>query len=161
MRNNHSGKKVSKLTFIKYVKSDKRGNAMWLTKCDCGNTKVIAAHEILKGKTKSCGCVQTQNRSALGKKRWEIIKNLPRMANGYFPSINMSVEEQKITFDIDEALDLKPQKTKYSVERYGFKCPKCKENRKDFVTRYRINYYYCVCCGHEFMVNPELKIPSR
>lgn len=150
-RVDHTGKKVSSLTFIRYSHSDKHGNAMWLMRCDCGKEKVIGAAKILKLSTKSCGCVSTKTRSELGKKRWALKKDLPRLSSGYFPSLNMSLEDQQVSFDIDAVLDLKPHKTKYAQPRWNFKCPKCQESRKDFVMRYRIKYYYCVVCGHEFI----------
>ena len=35
---------------------EKRRTAMWLCKCDCGNEKTIAAHDLKHGTT-SCGCI--------------------------------------------------------------------------------------------------------
>lgn len=38
--------------------SDKRGHALWLCECDCGNTKIIPSHKLLEGQALSCGCMQ-------------------------------------------------------------------------------------------------------
>ena len=38
-----------------------RKTAMWLCKCDCGNEKLIAAHDLKHG-TVSCGCVARQSK---------------------------------------------------------------------------------------------------
>ena len=37
--------------------ADKRGHAMWLCQCDCGNTKTLPAHKLMAGEYKSCGCM--------------------------------------------------------------------------------------------------------
>lgn len=45
----------------------------WLFKCDCGNTKPISVNHVIKGTTKSCGCLHkkslVKSRSALEKSR--------------------------------------------------------------------------------------------
>ena len=33
-------------------------NYMWLCRCDCGNEIVVLSGNLLKGNTKSCGCIQ-------------------------------------------------------------------------------------------------------
>lgn len=52
------GQKFGKLTVLKMVRVDrgKYGKLMWETKCDCGNTHIAAPTDIVRGKTKSCGC---------------------------------------------------------------------------------------------------------
>jgi hypothetical protein len=34
-----------------------RGQTVWLCKCDCGNTKAIARSSLVRGLTRSCGCL--------------------------------------------------------------------------------------------------------
>lgn len=34
---------------------------MWLTKCDCGNEKIVKSDYLNNGNTKSCGCLQKEN----------------------------------------------------------------------------------------------------
>lgn len=38
-------------------------------KCDCGNTKEVRKEKVLRGDTKSCGCLQKASRKNLGAKR--------------------------------------------------------------------------------------------
>ena len=59
-----SGRKFGKLTVRKFLyfkfqnKTD--GNvSVFLCDCKCGGTKKVARHLLLKGKTKSCGCIKT------------------------------------------------------------------------------------------------------
>ena len=53
------GKKFNKLTLIKNLnKIDKYNSKLALFKCDCGKLRELAFTQVLKGKIKSCGCMQ-------------------------------------------------------------------------------------------------------
>ena len=52
-----SGKRFGKLLVISRCGSDKFSRALWLCKCDCGNTKVVRGNHLIQGSTISCGCV--------------------------------------------------------------------------------------------------------
>lgn len=54
-----TGQKINKLTFVKF-EFIKGGNTHWLVKCDCGESKVVAATSVIKGDTKSCGCFRLE-----------------------------------------------------------------------------------------------------
>lgn len=58
------GRKFGKLTVIDlaYIKNHK---TFWLCNCDCGNTKVIRKDHLLSGETRSCGCLEKENRKKL------------------------------------------------------------------------------------------------
>ncbi len=63
-RKNHEkdlvGKQFGHLTVIKLT--DKRydnGNVGWLCECDCGNQTIVRSGNLLRGKTRSCGCNKT------------------------------------------------------------------------------------------------------
>ena len=64
--NNLVGKRFGKLKVIKYNGSNKNGRALWLCKCDCGNTKVIVGNSLINKATISCGCY---NKEAARKRR--------------------------------------------------------------------------------------------
>lgn len=55
-----NGKIFDKLTILNRVKNSKSGNAQWLCLCECGNNKFISGSDIIKGKTKSCGCIRKE-----------------------------------------------------------------------------------------------------
>lgn len=40
----------------------KNERATWLCRCDCGGEKVVAAQELSKGSTRSCGCLAQEQR---------------------------------------------------------------------------------------------------
>ena len=53
---NLTNQRFGRLTAIKPVGKDKRGNYKWLCKCDCGNETVVCQGDLSSGHTKSCGC---------------------------------------------------------------------------------------------------------
>lgn len=53
-----SGKKFNMLTVIKLVGSNKKGNLLWLCKCECGGECVATSYNITHSVTKSCGCLK-------------------------------------------------------------------------------------------------------
>lgn len=52
------GQTFGELTVIKRVENNKYGRARWLCKCSCGNEKITTGKLLLKGDTKSCGCIK-------------------------------------------------------------------------------------------------------
>ena len=52
-----SGQKFGRLTAINFVKFNESRQIVWLFSCECGVQKEIAAFAVIKGKTKSCGCL--------------------------------------------------------------------------------------------------------
>ena len=57
LRTDHTNKRYGKLTGVKYIHSNNiKSSAVWLCKCDCGNTCEVVGHYLTTGDTKSCGC---------------------------------------------------------------------------------------------------------
>lgn len=48
-----SGQVFGRLTVIKYL-----GDRQWLCKCSCGNETIVYASNLVRGHTKSCGCLR-------------------------------------------------------------------------------------------------------
>lgn len=55
-RNILTGRRFGRLTVIDFAYSSKWRISFWLTKCDCGKTKVISGNSLNAGITVSCGC---------------------------------------------------------------------------------------------------------
>ena len=55
-----TGQTFGRLTVIERKGSDKQRNALWECLCTCGNTTVVAAIELRRGHTKSCGCLKIE-----------------------------------------------------------------------------------------------------
>lgn len=51
-----TGQKFGRLTVIERVDSDKRGQARWKCKCECGNETIVHSYNLRSGNTKTCGC---------------------------------------------------------------------------------------------------------
>ncbi len=64
-----TGQKFGRLTAIKRVANNKRGEAMWLCRCECGNEKEVSASLLRKGVTKSCGCLRKEMAVEIGEKK--------------------------------------------------------------------------------------------
>ena len=63
-----SGQKFGKLLVIKRIGIDKHKHTTWLCKCDCGNEKIISKTNLIKGDSKSCGCLKIElNKNKLTK----------------------------------------------------------------------------------------------
>lgn len=59
---NIKGQKFNKLTALNFIELTNYGTAKWKFKCDCGNEKIIASSNVLKGNTVSCGCVKNSRK---------------------------------------------------------------------------------------------------
>ena len=57
---NLSGQKFGRLTVIKFDHIDKSGNKTWKCICECGNEVMSSTHNLKRGNTKSCGCLQAE-----------------------------------------------------------------------------------------------------
>lgn len=65
---NITGKIYTRLTVVSFVGKNKRGNAVWLCECVCGNTLTVASGHLQSGHTKSCGCLQRERSSSVNRK---------------------------------------------------------------------------------------------
>lgn len=54
-----SGQRFGKLVAIKIVGTSNDRRKMWLCQCDCGNTVIVSAHDLVQNHTKSCGCLHS------------------------------------------------------------------------------------------------------
>lgn len=53
-------KKFGRITVLKYMGCNKNKNSLWLCRCDCSKEKVIIGNNLVRGFTKSCGCLQRE-----------------------------------------------------------------------------------------------------
>lgn len=53
-----TGKRFGRLSVIS--KTRKYGRVAWVCKCDCGNETTTLTTELLRGRTKSCGCLHRE-----------------------------------------------------------------------------------------------------
>lgn len=62
-----TNEKFTRLTAIKIIGKDKTGANIWLCKCDCGNETQATVSQLRRGSRKSCGCLNKEKMSILGK----------------------------------------------------------------------------------------------
>lgn len=58
-----------RLTVVGYVGTDANGKTKWLCSCECGGQKVVYRSSLIHGITKSCGCLQREQRKNWAKAR--------------------------------------------------------------------------------------------
>lgn len=59
------GDKYNKITLIRLYEKRPGKNNLWLCRCDCGIEKIINVNSVVRGGTKSCGCIQKEIASKL------------------------------------------------------------------------------------------------
>lgn len=53
-----AGKSFGKLIVIEQAGKNKYNNILWRCQCDCGNVVVVPSANLIRGNTKSCGCLR-------------------------------------------------------------------------------------------------------
>ena len=64
---NITGQRFGRLVVIR-LSDERKGKTTWECKCDCGNVVLVQNSSLQKGNTKSCGCLQREKVSQIGKK---------------------------------------------------------------------------------------------
>ena len=57
-----TGQTFGRLTVIKRVENAKNNKAQWLCQCSCGKQKIIKSSNLIRGATRSCGCIKEEKR---------------------------------------------------------------------------------------------------
>lgn len=64
LHNNLIGKKFTRYTVLKmHHERAKCGAVLWVCRCDCGNERLVIAQNLIRGNSKSCGCLCRENTS--------------------------------------------------------------------------------------------------
>ena len=88
-----AGVKINKLTFVKYVKNDKFGKALWNCKCECGREKMLNASAIKANLTTSCGCNKQKSRKGVGLVSGAFWRKLERSALSRDMEFTITIQE--------------------------------------------------------------------
>ena len=93
-----AGKEFGKLKVKKYV-----GNKKWLCECECGNTKIVRAANLLNGSTKSCGCLITDGSSFCEKEVADLFPNCVRNDRTIIPpqELDIYLPDKKIAIEVN------------------------------------------------------------
>jgi hypothetical protein len=69
-RHNLINMTFTRWTVINDADDDKNGKHAVIVKCRCGTVRCILAQNLLRGQSKSCGCLQKERASEVQKQRW-------------------------------------------------------------------------------------------
>lgn len=56
-----TGMRFGRWLVIERASNPKGTRAVWLCKCDCGNTNIVTGKDLRSGRTKSCGCLRVKH----------------------------------------------------------------------------------------------------
>ena len=133
-----SGKRFNKLTAIKFAYRV-GNNYYWLFRCDCGNEKIILKNNVIRGITKSCGCLKT--RRVYNEKRRKKINGIDRQE--FF---KRNIAAKKIFNIYNSIIHRCYNKNCYNYKWYGergvFVCEEWKNNFLCF-------YNWCIENGYD------------
>ena len=99
---------------------------MWKCIWDCGNEVVVNAHSLKGGKTRSCGCLNTEVRSNTAKDRFGFVDGTTLAGISPFRKINKnnSTGVRGVTFDKKRnkwVAQITFQRKNYNLRRYDDK----------------------------------------
>lgn len=55
-----TGKRFERLVVVRLAGTDRRGEALWECKCDCGKTSCVLGSHLRAKRIRSCGCLQKE-----------------------------------------------------------------------------------------------------
>lgn len=59
------GKRFGRLVVVGKLPERRRKHIVWKCKCDCGETSEVLGYNLRYGKTKSCGCLEQENKARI------------------------------------------------------------------------------------------------
>lgn len=66
--NDLAGKVFGRLTVLEQFGRTNDRHILWKCSCECGNEAIVSSHQLVSGKTKSCGCLCKENTSKANRK---------------------------------------------------------------------------------------------
>lgn len=142
-----TGQRFGRL-IIKSLSHRKGTHLYWNVLCDCGNTKTVAAGNLLSGNTKSCGCLNKEiltngdaaRRGHNGRKGLEVAENA--IYQGY----KKSAKKRRLEFSLDRnefvelahqpcvyCGDIDGRKKRYTGDRYTMNGLDRVDNSKGYI----------------------------
>lgn len=69
-RHDLMGRSFTRWTVINDAEDSAHGKHVVVVKCRCGTVRAILAQNLLRGQSKSCGCLQRERASEVQRERW-------------------------------------------------------------------------------------------
>ena len=93
-----TGEKFGRLIVIKRnYPNGKYGHLKWLCKCDCGEERIVWGNNLIRGNTKSCGCLYKETSPKNRKNLPPGIANMRTIISGYKDSARIRGYDYKLT----------------------------------------------------------------
>jgi hypothetical protein len=155
-KEDHTGKTFGKLTAIKFEYQNKRGAAMWLFKCECGNTITFRASDVKRGQYKSCGCITKPDYIGNKSSCW---KGYEGLSGDYWYRLTKSAKERGIPVEItikDAWEQFVKQNYKCALTGINLFFPKVVRLRNGNASLDRIDSSKGYCLGNIWWIEKEL-----
>jgi hypothetical protein len=118
-----TGQRFGRLLVVEKNGVAKSGHALWLCKCDCGNSYIISSNQLKNG-TQSCGCLQRERAAESAKNRTHL---------SYHKKLNIGKEFHRLHQCYKDMLNRCYKTNNKSYKRYGGRGIKvCDEWKNDF-----------------------------
>lgn len=157
-----TGQIFNKLTVIKRLKNNKQNRAMWLCKCSCNGENseiIVTSTSLISGNTQSCGCLQKEKVSKIGKENKKY--NTYDLTGEY--GIGYTLKGEEFWFDLEDYDKIKDYcwrkyKNKYIETRF--------DNKIIFMHRLIMNFPEDMEIDHKYQRTwdnrkSELRIVNR
>lgn len=137
--NNYLGLRFERLVVVERLpnKSKTDTNSRWLCQCDCGRTAAAYGQDLKRGKMKSCGCLQAENRTkhgmahtavyAVWKQMFQRCENPNCDAYHNYGGRGISVCQEWQNFEVFLA-DMGDRPKGFTIERIDVNGNYCKDN---------------------------------
>ena len=136
---NLQGQKFGRLTPLYRTYNTKNNDVQWVCKCDCGKEKTITTNNLVSGHTRSCGCLQNEQRKINAQKggqktgKTNIGKNIINELNNQYSNWLVIDIGNKIASNGAKSWLCQCQECGYEMEILGSKlrsnkypkCPAC------------------------------------
>lgn len=133
---NLAGKRAGRLLIVEDLGVTKDGWRLWGCICECGTKKAVRSRELLRGHTKSCGCLQAENRASWGGLAGANIKPAGESAfNQLLFNYKKSAHERGYKFELseDEFRRLTKQPCYYCGQIADRPAPRAKGTNGDYL----------------------------
>lgn len=102
-RNDLTGQRFGRLVVLGLADvPDRKGFIFWRVRCDCGTEKAVMQNNLVSGRTKSCGCLSNELRSA----RAERMRQAKKLKSGL---TKKSAVQQKTAVEVKECAKVVPE----------------------------------------------------
>lgn len=138
MIKNEIGNKYSRLLVMRRAENDKRGNAQWVCKCECGNVVTVRGAGLRSGHNQSCGCLNAEKDKTHGMtktpefKAWQSMhqrcSNPKNQRFAYYGARGIKVADEWQSFDVFYSDMGSRPSAKHSLNRIDNNGHYCKRN---------------------------------